>query len=145
MDNIDEVRTSGVVRGAKLLADGDADPLASTITLSASAAVQTATIRMKDEFGNALAGVKKLTVWIATGIDGATLKAGANGAVSFTTGQILAALAAKQAWDVLTDANGVAVLSINNTGGTDHYAGRVIVCLPSGKLLVSHATDVRSA
>lgn len=119
---------------------------ASTVTLSASAAVQTATITCKDADGNTVATPQFLTVYVADDSTGATVSTvGANGTVSFTTGSLLKADTAKLAFRVITSTGGVAVLSIDNTGGTDHYAHYVAVVLPNGKLKVSLVTDVRSS
>lgn len=117
-----------------------------TVALSASAAVQTATITCKDADGTQMAVPVALTVYVADDSAGATVSSAAvNGAVSFTTGSTLKADTAKLVYRVITDATGVAVLSLDNTGGTDHYAHYVAVVLPGGKLKVSLVTDVRSS
>ncbi len=118
---------------------------ASTAALSASAAIQTCTITAKDADGNTIAAVQRVRVYLATTAAGVTLAAAANGAVAPTTGTVLKEHTAKLDWDLLTDANGVIVLRINNTGGADHYAVYVIVVLPNGKLKASLVTDVRAA
>lgn len=117
----------------------------STLALSVSAAIQPCTITMKDADGNAIAAVQRVKVYLATTAGGVTVAAAANGAVAPTTGTILKEHTAKLYWDLLTDVNGVIVLSINNTGGADHYAVYVILVLPNGKLKASLVTDVRSA
>lgn len=118
---------------------------ASTATLSASSAVQTCTITLKDADGNAIAAVQRVRVYLATTAGGVTLAAAANGTVAPTTGTVLTIHTAKLDWDLLTDVNGVIVLSIDNTGGADHYAVYVVVVLPNGKIKASLVTDVRSA
>lgn len=118
---------------------------ASTAVLSASGAVQTCTITAKDADGNTIAAVQRVRVYLATTAGGVTLAAAANGTVAPTTGTILKNHTAKLDWDLLTDVNGVIVLSIDNTGGTDHYAVYVIVVLPNGKIKASLVTDVRSS
>ncbi len=117
-----------------------------TIALSASTATQTATITCKDADGATIAAVQALTVYIADDVTGATVSTvGANGTVTFTTGSIVKSDTAKLVFRVVTDVNGVAVLSIGNTGGTDHYAHYVVVQKPGGKITVSAVTDVRSS
>lgn len=118
---------------------------ASTVPLSASAAVQTCTFTAKDADGNTIAAVQRVRAWLSSDAAGTTLASAANGTVAPTTGTILKAHTAKLDWDLLTSAGGVIVLSIDNTGGTDHYAVYVNVALPNGKVKTSLVTDVRSA
>ena len=117
-----------------------------TIVLSSSAAIQTATITCKDADGNTLTAPHALTVYLADDSAGATVSTtSVNGAASFTTGSTLNTIAAKLSFRVITSTGGVAVLSLNNTSGTDHYAHYVVVILPTENLKVSAATDVRSS
>lgn len=119
---------------------------ASTVTLSTSAAVQTATITCNDADGNTVATPQALEVYLADDATGATVStAAANGTVAFTTGSLLKADTAKLVFRVMTSTGGVAVLSIDNTGGTDHYAHYVVLVLPNRKVKVSAVTDVRSS
>lgn len=118
---------------------------ASTWVLSASLATQTATFQAKDADGNNIAAVQRVRIYLATLATGSVLAAAAFAAVAPTTGTILKAHTAKLDWDFLTDSNGVLVLSINNTGGSDHYAVFAIAILPNGKIKASLVTDVRNS
>jgi len=120
---------------------------ASTITLGApSGTTQTATIQAKDSDGNNIAAVQRLEVYMCTDSAGATPSGtGVNTSVTATTGTVLKAHTAKLHLEVITDANGVAVLSFNNASGGGSYTDRVALVLPNGKLVVSNALAVANA
>lgn len=138
IDQIVTVDEDGVVRA---FGPGSAPGAASTITLSAGGAVtQTATIQLKDALGANLAAVRKIQAFMVTDASGATpSSAGAAVGVTATTGAIITALEAKLNFDIVTDANGVAVLEFDNTGGGGVYTDRVALVLPDGSLVVSAA------
>lgn len=119
----------------------------STIGLSAGGGVtQTATITLKDADGNALTGVRTIVVFMATdAAGGAPSTAGAQVSATATTGAVLKAHTAKLHWTIVTDANGVAVLTFDNTGGGGAYTDRVVLVLPTGKHVVSAALNVATA
>lgn len=119
----------------------------STITLGVAAGtVQTATIQLKDANGTNIAAVHRIVVYMATDAAGATPSvAGANGAVTATTGVVLKAHTAKLHFEIVTDANGVAVISFDNAGGAGAYTNRVVLVLPTGKVVVSAALAVPQA
>lgn len=139
-----DLRVNGDLRLAAPPIDGSMSDQ-STRALSASGVTQTCTFQAKDGDGNNIAAVQRVRVYLATTAAGVTLAAAANGTVAPTTGTVLKAHTAKLDWDLLTDDTGKIVLSIGNTGGTDHYAVYVIFVLPNGKLIASAVTDVRSA
>jgi hypothetical protein len=96
--------------------------------------VNTVTMTCKDADGNAVAAIQRLRVYVSDDSAGLTMaSAAANGAVSFTTGSLMKEITAKLLWDVITDVNGVAVLSVDGTGGGG-YAKYVNVVLPNGKI-----------
>lgn len=109
--------------------------------------VQDVTITLKDADGDALTGVREVTVYMATDAGGATpSSSGAGTSVTATTGAVLKADTAKLVLRCITDANGVLVLHFDNTGGGGAYTDRVVLVLPSGNgVKVSAALAVPNA
>lgn len=121
---------------------------ASTITPgSGGAATQTAAIQLKDADGNNLAGVRQVDVYMATDAAGAAPSvAGANAGVTATVGAVLKAITAALHLALVTDVNGAATLSFDNTGGGGAYTDRVVLVLPAGQgVVVSDALNVATA
>lgn len=111
----------------------------STITIGAAAGTtQTASIQLKDGDDVAIAAVRHIEVYMATDATGATVStSGAAAGVTVTTGKAIAVITAALAWDLVTDVNGVAVLTIDNMGGGGEYADYVVLTLPNGEVVVS--------
>lgn len=79
------------------------------------------TIQLKDVGGVALAAKARATVWVSDTAGGVPSATAPNAATSFTTGTLLKETTTKVLWDVVSDATGVLVLSIGETGAKSFY------------------------
>ena len=103
----------------------------------ASANIALVSIQMEDKNGNPVPGIQTLDIWLSDAASGIGLTAvTASGTVGVgASGTILGALTASKALRVLTDANGLCILSITDTANTDFY---VAASLPAnGSVFVS--------
>lgn len=113
-----------------------------SISLAASATTDglEATIQVVNARGDALAGVRKLEVWISEDAEGEGLTADSySGAVTATVGTILTALTAKKHFECLTSADGIVkLLAVASANPADQY---ICVNRPDGEgVIVSVAS-----
>lgn len=116
-----------------------------TIALGSPGTTQTAEITIKDAAGDAIEEVRPIRVYLSDTATGSSVgTTAANGGVSATTGEIIVAHTAGIVFDAVTDANGVLVLSFNNSGGGGALTDRVVAVCDDG-VVVSAALAVATS
>jgi hypothetical protein len=126
MPGTDDQIAAGDVTAA-MLADAVADGISGTPSLAKDAEgtgganMITVTGQLKDAQGNALAAKQECTVWISDTAAAAVSGTPPSGAVAFTTGVQLKEETTKVLHKVITDANGVFVMTIIEAGVKSYY------------------------
>jgi hypothetical protein len=113
-----------------------ADPLTSTIAVGAEAANAIAvTITLKTPHRRAMPGARRVRVWLSgSATTGAHVATAPTGGVAATTGSIIYSPVANKELVALTNATGVLVLTLTDTGTPTFY---VWVEFPDGSTKVS--------
>lgn len=119
----------------------------STVVVAApSGTTQTITITLKNSAGTTIAAVQSVDAYFCTDAAGATPSGtGAGTSVTATTGAVISAHTAKLHLALVSDANGVIVLSVDNASGGGTYTNRLALILPNGRLKISDALATPNA
>ena len=92
----------------------------------------TCTIQLKDFAGNSLAVKNAIAIYFSTDADG--LETATVTSCSLATHGIIYTIETLKAYQLITEANGIAAVTIDNSSAADLY---VNVILPNGKVVTS--------
>ena len=107
-----------------------------TISLGAATTTCVATIQLKDFAGNALTTKNAINIFVTT--DAAGDETEAVTSVVLATHGIIHTIQDTYAYQLITEDNGIAAVTIDGTGDVDNYLN---VVLPNGKIVTSAKID----
>lgn len=112
----------GAVRVRDLKVNGKAVPISASFTIAAgSSNVAGITITLKDYMGTALTNAAIVDIWLSGAATGLGLGTAPSTGFAVTTGTLLNAYSSKLAIRAMSDASGVIVLTLTDTGKATNY------------------------
>ena len=103
-----------------------------SFSIGAIGSSMTCTIQLKDFAGNSLAVKNAIAIYFSTDADG--LETATVTSCSLATHGIIYTIETLKAYQLITEANGIAAVTIDNSSAADLY---VNVILPNGKVVTS--------